>query len=531
MSTKTSSDVAEARDDRMPPGVPYIVSNEFAERFCFYGINSILTIYLVQFLHFTDAKGASWQSLFKSGAYFFPMVGAIISDVFWGKFKTIMIFSIAYCLGCVSLAMFSETPLAIGLGLLLVAFGTGGIKPCVSTNVGDQLTSKNQHLIERAFSWFYLAINAGSSISIWFCPVLLSNPSYGPKWAFGMPAAMMFVATLVFWMGRKKFVVVPPAGKAWLKDVFSAEGGKLILSLIVIYFFVACFWMLWDQSNGNTWTLQAQSSLMDKNLGFGFKVLPAQIQVVNGLFILALVPVFTYAIYPICGRFFEVTPLRRIGAGLFTVASSFLIVAWVEQRIQTGHSVSVWWQILAYVVLTASEILVSITALEFSYKQAPLRMKSFIMALFLLSISLGNFMIAGVNSAMVKGLHASAIEAGEHTWVTVAEAGEFVTGQKIDFTGGNGIQILGGKEPRSLEGTFLVAEIDKVQSRVRLMDVVERADVKTQGVFESAGRVETYRLVGPNYFYFFAGVMGVMGVIFIFVAAAYKEKTHVRVDA
>src|SRR4030095_5113318 len=126
-------------------------------------------------------------------------------------------------------------------------------------------------------------------------------------------------------------------------------------------------------------------------------------------------------------------------AGLFTVASSFLIVAWIEQRIQTGHSVSMWWQILAYVVLTASEILVSITALEFSYKQAPLRMKSFIMALFLLSISLGNFMIAGVNSAMVKGLHASAIEAGEQTWVTVAEAGEFVTGQKIDFTGKNGI--------------------------------------------------------------------------------------------
>jgi POT family proton-dependent oligopeptide transporter len=531
LSTKTESDVAKTRDDRMPPGVPYIVSNEFAERFCFYGINSILTIYLVQFLHFTDAKAASWQSLFKSGAYFFPMVGAIVADVFWGKFKTIMIFSVAYCLGCVSLAMFSETPLAIGLGLLLVAFGTGGIKPCVSTNVGDQFTSKNQHLIERAFSWFYLAINAGSSISIWFCPVLLSMAGYGPKWAFGMPAAMMFVATVVFWMGRKKFVVVPPAGKAWLKDVFSPEGGKLILSLIVIYFFVACFWMLWDQSNGNTWTLQAQSSLMDKNLGFGIKVLPAQIQVVNGLFILALVPVFTYVIYPFFGRFFEVTPLRRIGAGLFTVASSFLIVAWVEQQIQSGHMVSMWWQILAYVVLTASEILVSITALEFSYKQAPLRMKSFIMALFLLSISLGNFMIAGVNSAMVKTLHASAIEAGDQTWVTVAEAGEFVTGQKIDFTGENGIQVLGGPQPRPLGGTFLVAEIDRDKSRVRLMDVVERAAVKTQGVFQSAGSVETYRLVGPNYFYFFAAVMGVMGVVFIFVAAAYKEKTHVRLDA
>mgnify|MGYP002261367310 CR=1 FL=1 len=73
----------------------------------------------------------------------------------------------------------------------------------------------------------------------------------------------------------------------------SAEGGKLVLNLLVIYFFVACFWMLWDQSNGNTWTLQAQSSLMDKNLGFGFKILAAQIQVVNGLLIILLIPVFT----------------------------------------------------------------------------------------------------------------------------------------------------------------------------------------------------------------------------------------------
>jgi POT family proton-dependent oligopeptide transporter len=531
VSTNTPSQATGSRDDRMPPGVPYIVSNEFAERFCFYGINSILTIYLVQFLHFTDAKGASWQSLFKSGAYLFPMIGAIVSDVFWGKFRTIMTFSLVYCAGCVSLALFSDTPALVGVGLLMVAFGTGGIKPCVSTNVGDQFTSKNQHLIERAFSWFYLAINWGSSISIWFCPILLNNPKFGPRWAFGMPAAMMFLATLVFWLGRKKFVVVPPAGKAWVKDVFSAEGVKLVLNLIVIYFFVACFWMLWDQSNGNTWTLQAQSSLMNKNLGFGFTLLPAQIQVVNGLFIIALIPVFTYVIYPICGKFFEVTPLRRIGAGLFTVASSFIIVGWIEQRIQSGHSVSAWWQILAYVVLTASEILVSITALEFSYKQAPLRMKSFIMALFLLSTSLGNLMIAGVNSAMVKPLHASGIETGDATWVSVAEASQFVTGQKIDFTGVSGIEVLGGAKPEPLEGTFLVSEIDGAKSRVKLMDVVNRASLKTQGAYQAGGRVETYYLVGPNYFYFFIAVMGVMGVIFIFVAAAYKEKTHVRMDA
>jgi ABC-type uncharacterized transport system permease subunit len=117
------------------------------------------------------------------------------------------------------------------------------------------------------------------------------------------------------------------------------------------------------------------------------------------------------------------------------------------------------------------------------------------------------------------------------TWVSLTDAGQFVTGQKIDFTGKNGIEILGGAKAEPLEGTFLVSEIDTAHSRVRLMDVVNRAPLKTQGTFAGSADVATYYLVGPNYFYFFIVVMSVMGVIFIFVAMAYKEKTHVRMDA
>ncbi len=524
-----ASSTAPVRDERMPAGIPYIVANEFAERFCYYGINAILTVYMTQTLRMGDADATTFHSLFKSGAYFFPLVGAIVSDVFWGKFRTIMTFSIVYATGCTILALVPGTP-GLLLGLFLVAFGTGGIKPCVSTNVGDQFTSKNQHLIERAFSFFYLAINAGSSISIFFCPVLLK--SYGPKLAFGMPAAMMFVATLVFWLGRKKFAVVPPAGKAWLKDALSKDGLKTIGSLSIIYLFVACFWALWDQSNGQTWTLQAQSSMMDKNLGFGFTILPAQIQVVNGLFILIMVPIFTYGIFPAVGKVFKVTPLRKIAVGLFLVSSSFLIVSWIESQIQAGHTVSAWWQILAYVVLSASEVLVSITALEFSYKQAPLKMKSFIMALFLLSTSVGNLMTAGVNHAMVRPVHAVAAEPGSETWVKLDEAKDFVTGQKVDFGGKTGLSVTkeGKKEP--LAGTYIVGEVDAANGRVRLLDAVDRRPVPSEGTFDaSKAEVSTYKLVGPQYFNFFAMVMAGVGVLFILVAALYREKTHLRDEA
>jgi POT family proton-dependent oligopeptide transporter len=339
----------------------------------------------------------------------------------------------------------------------------------------------------------------------------------------------MGLATIVFYLGRRRFAVVPPAGKAWLQEILSKQGLKIVLNLLLVYLFVAGFWALWDQSNGQTWTLQATSDLMDKNLGFGLTLLPAQIQVVNGLFILVMVPLFTFGIYPLWAKFAKVTPLRKICVGMFMAASSFLIVSRIEAHIQAGQSVSLWWQILAYMVLSGSEVLVSITCLEFSYKQAPLRMKSFIMALYLLSISLGNASTALVNNLMVKPLPATSATSGEQTWVQLPAGTPVISGQKIDF-GNTGltVQLAGGKSA-PLAGTFLAAEVQG--ARVRLMDNEHRRPVVTTGQWDARhAEVSTYRLVGPEYFNFFAYVMAGMGIVFIFVALLYREQDHVRSD-
>jgi POT family proton-dependent oligopeptide transporter len=266
------------------------------------------------------------------------------------------------------------------------------------------------------------------------------------------------------------------------------------------------FWSLWEQSNGQTWTLQAQSGLLDKNLGFGVTVLPAQIQLANALFVLILTPLFSLGVYPWVERYVKVTPLRKIGVGLFVTAGSFLIVAWIEAQLQAGQRVSAWWQILAYAVLTTGEVLVSITALEFSYKQAPLRVKSFVMALFLLSISLGNLMTAGVNHFMVRALSVSGADTGAQTWLHTPAAGRLQVGQKIDFAGRSGVeQVRADGSAAPLEGTYLVAGIDA-----------------------AAARVSTYALVGADYFLFFAAMMTVAAVLFIFVARKYREHSYVR---
>jgi POT family proton-dependent oligopeptide transporter len=385
----------------MPPGIPYIIGNEAAERFSFYGMRSILTVFMTTYLMsaggklavMSDTEATAWFHEFVFGVYFLPILGAIISDGFLGKYRTILLLSVVYCLGHLSLAM-NDTRLGLFLGLLLIAFGSGGIKPCVSAHVGDQFGAGNQHLLSRAFGWFYLSINLGSSVSTYVCPILLNDHSFGPRYAFGLPGLLMLAATIVFWMGRKKFVHIPKGGLGFVREFFSREGLSAIGRLFIVYLFVAVFWSLWDQSSGGEWTLQARNL----NLHFlGLELLPEQVQVANPLLILVLIPIFNYLIYPAIHRVFPLTPLRKIGIGLFLISASFLVIWWIQARIDGGARPSVAWQLLAYVLLTSSEVMVSITGLEFSYTQAPKKMKSIVMATWLFTIALGNQFTAILN--------------------------------------------------------------------------------------------------------------------------------------
>ncbi len=382
----------------MPRGIPYIIGNEAAERFSFYGMRAILVVFMTQYLR--DGRGAlavmgeneasGWYHAFVASNYFFPLFGAIVADAFWGKYRTIFWLSIVYCFGHAALAV-NDTRHGLAVGLALIAIGAGGIKPCVSANVGDQFGPTNAHLISRAFSWFYLSVNAGSFISILLIPTLLQR--FGPHVAFAVPGILMLLATVVFRAGRHKFVHVPPKRRDFFRNTFNREGLAILGRLAIIFAFVAVFWSLWDQSGGE-WVLQAGKM----NLHFaGITWLASQIQAVNALLILLLIPIFQYVIYPACSRVFPLSPLRKIGLGLVVTGFSFVVSAWIEGRIHAGLRPNIAWQFPAFTLLSAGEVMVSITALEFAYTQAPRHMKSIIMALYLLSISAGNAFTALVH--------------------------------------------------------------------------------------------------------------------------------------
>ena len=391
----------ETAKKSMPRGIPFIIGNEAAERFSFYGMKTILMVFMTKYLMeqgqnaFTEPEAMVWYHNFSSAVYFFPILGALISDIFWGKYKTIMNLSVVYCLGHLTLAMF-ESKMGLAAGLTLIAIGAGGIKPCVSAHVGDQFSDANKELLPRVFSWFYFSINFGSFFSTLMTPLLLKN--YGASVAFGVPGILMFIATVVFWLGRHTYRVAPPTGIGhYKKELASPDAKTAMLNLAGLYLFVAFFWSLYDQT-GSAWVLQAEK--MNRMVDLGgqtFEILSSQVQAINPILVMAFVPLFDLLIYPFFRKFTEVTPLRKIGAGFFLTVISFALTAYAQSLIDAGQSVSILWQVASYVILTAAEVLVSVTALEFSYSQAPNSLKSLIMGMYLLSVTLGNTITSLVN--------------------------------------------------------------------------------------------------------------------------------------
>lgn len=165
-------------DSTFPRSIYYIVGNEFCERFSFYGMKAILPIYLTAKLGFGEDRATTLIHTFNFAAYFFTILGAWLADSGGakGKYQTILWLSGVYAIGSSILAISSAIPsvatLGMTVGLTLLAMGTGGIKPCVSSFGGDQFEPSQREQIARFFSLFYFAINAGSVLSMLITPIL-----------------------------------------------------------------------------------------------------------------------------------------------------------------------------------------------------------------------------------------------------------------------------------------------------------------------------------------------------------------------
>ncbi|XXY47894.1 POT family MFS transporter [Sorangium sp. So ce269] len=409
--------------DTFPPQIKYIIGNEGCERFSFYGMKNILTFFMINYMLIHEHVAKANYHLFVSACYFFPLLGGFLSDRFFGKYRTILWLSLVYCAGHACLAVFESSPTGFYAGLALIALGSGGIKPCVSAHVGDQFSEDNKHLVKHVFALFYWIINFGSFFASALIPKTLEW--FGPRVAFGIPGVLMLIATLVFWMGRDRYVHVPPTGKnphSFVRVLWDAvrggrdarggaarghfleaargrhpegaiDGAKAVLRVMTIFAPIPVFWALFDQK-GSTWVVQA--TRMDLDV-LGYRLAPSQLMALNPLMVMLIIPFNTMILYPALERRgVRLSALGRMTAGMAITGLSFVAVAAIELAMTSGSQLSVLWQAAPYLLITFAEVLVSTTGLEFAYSQAPREMKSTIMSFWNLTVTVGNLITAGV---------------------------------------------------------------------------------------------------------------------------------------
>jgi len=349
---------------RWPVTTYFILVVEFCERFCYYGLRSVLTMYLTRYLVYDKSSSSTLYHFWLTLCYIFPLIGAVISDSYWGRFHTIWRFSLVYFLGTLLLTA-SSIPtfmmlttgatrdihryLAIG-GLVFIAAGSGGIKPCVSPFGADQFDRYAKRAKESYFKWFYLLINFGGLISAYLTPYLrnefdcyadisarqaqeqlegkLQNTEMTAAFdechiaAYGVPSSLMLLAIVAFLLPQilkntgligKGYKLEPTKTGdniliGFCKNVIMKEksGNRCernsyyqVLKIGMLFLPLSVFWSVFEQI-GSIWTFQAEELIGWVDLGFfKFYVLNDQVETVNSLLVIALIPLWNYALSPI----------------------------------------------------------------------------------------------------------------------------------------------------------------------------------------------------------------------------------------
>ena len=183
----------------------------------------------------------------------------------------------------------------------------------------------------------------------------------------------------------------------------AVDGVRAVLRILIVFALVTPFWSLFDQK-ASTWILQGNAMVMPHDQPWWPSWLvrePAQMQALNPLLVMLLIPFNNIVLYPTLRRFgFEPTALRRMGSGIAFSGLAWIVAGILQLWLDGGDAVSIAWQVLPYVLLTFGEVLVSATGLEFAYSQAPASMKGTIMSFWLLSTTFGNLWVLLTNASV-----------------------------------------------------------------------------------------------------------------------------------
>jgi POT family proton-dependent oligopeptide transporter len=379
---------------RHPVGFWFIFWGELAERCAFYGIRALLFVYLTAVLGFSDAYATQVSATYKAGCYLAPLLGGFLADRFLGKYWVIVGFSIPYVIGM--LLMGVGTEYAIYGGLALLALGSGAIKPNISTLMGltyDEKRPGDTKIRGDAFYMFYFAINLGAVISSFFLPWVakkdgLFEGNKGYFVGFMITAGLMTLALALFASGKRYYAREVVRGRAPLTPEERAEQWQTLGRIGGLFLLVAFWWCAYDFKD-NVWIAFARDRI-DLNLTPSYELLPNQLIALNPFLILILVPTLNLFWKLVDRNETRFPAPRKMFVGFVLMALTYVLLGAAGYMSEGASKVTILWMVAAFVVMTVSEVMVSVIGLELAFRAAPPRMKSFVTACWLLTVFLGN---------------------------------------------------------------------------------------------------------------------------------------------
>ena len=374
-----------------PAGLTTLFFTEMWERFSYYGSRAILVFYMVApvaagGLGMDTARATAVYGAYTASVYLTALPGGWVADRFVGARAAVLYGGILIAAGNFLLA--AGTTSLFYAGMVSIALGTGLLKPNVSSMVGA-LYDEGDPRRDGGFSIFYMGINLGAMAS----PLLCGYLGERIDWRLGFAAAGVGMAAgLVQYVWRRRLLfqagAVRPGKRpstAASSRLSSAEWGRLT-AIGVLFLFSTLFWMAFEQA-GSSLSLFARDMTENRILGYEF---PASwYQSVNSIFIIALAPVFSWLWLKMGAR--QPSSPAKFSLGLLLVGLGFVVLVF-PSALAGGTRVSPAWLVGVYLLHTAGELLLSPVGLSTVTRVAPARIVGFMMGLWFLSLSVGNFL-------------------------------------------------------------------------------------------------------------------------------------------
>jgi proton-dependent oligopeptide transporter, POT family len=375
--------------DRHPVGFFFIFWGELAERASFYGMRTLLALYLVELVGYSPGSASVAMQVFLAACYITPLLGGWVADRWLGKYRTIAGFALPYIAGQLVLA-WVPTRAGLLIALALLALGSGAIKPNTSTLLGEVYEAgERSHLLQRAFGYYYAAINIGSALASLALPLVRVHHGY--RAAFTIPAILMGVAFVCFVAGRRHYP--RPEDLARVRgaqaDAGGGSGGRPLRDLLGIFALIAVFWFVYDQT-ASTWIFFARDHL-DLEVLPGIRLTPDQVQSVNPIAILVLTPMFNALWTRV-----RIPDTTKMLAGFGITCAAMATIACAGYAAGDGR-VSGWWAIGATFVITLAELCINVVGLGLAYREAGPGAKSAVTAAFLLTVFVGDLIGSAVD--------------------------------------------------------------------------------------------------------------------------------------